>query len=190
MISELVLDTKLFYLLYLLDLDLARNYQQLNCPYCGSVLHFARYIRKPRGGPKNIPDEYMIRHSLCCSGGDCRRRTLPASCLFMGRRVYWACVILVVMALRQQRAKGASIYRLKRIFGIDHKTICRWIQYFRQVFPATAQWRSLRGLVGPQVDECRLPGSLFVYFSKQVANQQEALAACLRFLSTGDVQSV
>ena len=190
MITKLLLDAKLFYLLYLLDLDLARKYQQLNCPYCGSVLHFARYMRKPRGGPKNIPDEYMIRQSLCCSAGDCRKRTLPASCLFMGRRVYWGCVILVVMALRQQRPKGASIYRLKRIFDIDHKTICRWIEYFRQVFPSTAQWRSLRGLVGAQVDDRRLPGSLFLYFSRQITSQQEALVACLRFLSTGDAQRV
>lgn len=190
MISELLLDAKLFYLLYLLDLDLAQQHQQRNCPYCGSVLHFARYMRKPRGGPKKIPDEYMLRQSLCCSAVDCRKRTLPASCLFMGRRVYWGGVILVVMSLRQQRPKGASIYRLKRIFGIDHKTICRWIDYFRYVFPSTAQWRSLRGLVGVQVDDRGLPGSLFVYFSKQIANEQQALAACLRFLSTGDVQSV
>jgi len=54
------------------------------------------------------------------------------ACLFMGRRVYWSCVIVVVMALHQQRPKGASIYRLQRMFDIDHKTICQWIAYFRR----------------------------------------------------------
>jgi hypothetical protein len=183
MISKLLSDAKLFYLLYLIDLDLAEQCRKLRCPYCGSVLHFARYTRKPRGGPNNLPDEYMIRHGLCCSAENCRRRTLPASCLFMGRRVYWRCVILVVMALHQQRPKGASIYRLRKMFDIDHKTIRRWLAYFRQVFPSSAKWKSLRGLVGPKLNERRLPGSLLVYFSKQTENQIEALVACLRFLA-------
>lgn len=87
MISKLLSDANLFYLLYLIDLDLAEQCRQLKCPYCGSVLHYARYSRKPRGGPNTLPEEYMIRHGLCCSGEYCRRRTLPASCLFMGRRL-------------------------------------------------------------------------------------------------------
>lgn len=187
MISKLLSDANLFYLLSLIDLDLAEQCRKLRCPYCGSVLHFARYTRKPRGGPNNLPDKYMIRHSLCCSADNCRSRTLPASCLFMGRRVYWSCVIVVVMALHQQRPKGASIYRLRRMFDIDHKTICRWIAYFRQVFPSSAQWKSLRGLVIPNLDVKRLPGSLWAFFLKQISDQQHALIVCLKFLATQPV---
>ena len=185
MISKLLSDANLFYLLYLIDLDLAQQRRQSGCPYCGSALHFARYTRKPRGGPDQLPDDYMIRHSLCCSAENCRRRTLPASCLFMDRRVYWRCVILIVMALHQQRSKGASIYRLRQMFDIDHKTICRWIAYFRQVFPSSATWKSLRSLVSPKLNQLRLPGSLLACFLKQTQDQLDALVACLKFLTTG-----
>ena len=184
MISKLLCDANLFYLLYLIDLDLAEQCLKHRCPYCGSVLHFARYTRKPRGGPANLPDECMIRHSLCCSAENCRRRILPASCLFMGRRIYFGCVILIVMALRQQRPKGASIYKLQRIFDIDYKTICRWIAYFQKVFPSSVKWRSLQGLVCPNLDDKRLPGSLLTVFLKQMLDPQRALIACLKFLAT------
>ena len=183
MISKLLSDANLFYLLYLIDLDLAEQCRKLRCPHCGSALHFARYTRKPRGGPNNLPDEYMIRHGLCCSAEDCRRRILPVSCLFMGRRVYWRCVIVVVMALHQERPKGASIYRLQRMFDIDHKTICRWIAYFRQVFPSSVQWKSLRGLVNPKLDDKGLPGSLLAVFLKQAPDLQQCLIVCLKFLA-------
>jgi len=187
MISKLLSDANLFYLLYLIDLDLAEQCRQLRCPYCGSVLHYARYLRKPRGGPNTLPEEYMIRHGLCCSRENCRRRTLPSSCLFMGRRVYFGGVILIVMALHQQRPKGTSIYKLRRMFDIDHKTICRWKAYFRQVFPSTPRWRSLRGLVSPKLDERGLPGSLLAAFLKQISDRRQALIACLKFLATQPV---
>ena len=29
----------------------------------------ANYPRKPRGGPVDIPEEYLIRQSLCCVSG-------------------------------------------------------------------------------------------------------------------------
>lgn len=187
MISKLLSDANLFYLLFLIDLDLAEQCRRLRCPYCGSVLHYARYRRKPRGGPNNLPEEYMIRHGLCCSGENCRRRTLPSSSLFMGRRVYFGGVVLIVMALHQQRPKGASIYRLRRMFNIDHKTIGRWKAYFRQVFPSTPRWKSLRGLVSPKLDERGLPGSLLAVFLKQISDRQQALIACLKFLATQPV---
>lgn len=184
MISKLVSDAKLFSVLYLIDVDLAEQCRQLGCPYCGSALYFARYSRKPRGGPDSLPDEYLIRHSLCCSAEECRRRTLPASCLFMGRRVYWRGVILVVMALHQQRPNGVSIYRLKQMFAIDYKTVRRWAGYFSQVFPSSAQWKSLRGLVHPNVDDQRLPGSLLECFLTRIPDQRSALIACIEFISS------
>jgi hypothetical protein len=183
MISKLLSDANLFYLLYLIDLDLAERCRRLRCPFCGSVLHFARYARKPRGGPNNLPDEYMMRHSLCCSAENCRRRILPASCLFMDRRVYFGCVIVVVLALYQQRPRGASIYKLQRMFAIGHKTICRWIAYFRKVFPSSAKWKCLRGLVSPTLNPKRLPGSLLAFFLKQATDPLRALTACLKFLA-------
>jgi hypothetical protein len=182
-LPELLQKVSLFSVLHKIDTDLAEQQKQSPCCFCAGRLHSANYERKPRGGPKHIPDEYMIRQSLCCS--QCRRRTLPPSCLFMGRRVYWGCVILVVMALRQNRAHAASIGELRRMFGISHKTICRWIVYFRDEFPATAQWQRLRGRVTALIANHELPTALLAYFIDQLNCAQQGLSACLYFLATG-----
>ena len=183
MLSELLQKVSLFRLLYRIDLDLANQQRQSGCPYCGGRLDRAGYERKPRGGPPNIPEQYLIRHSLCCSQPGCRRRSLPPSCLFMGRRVYWGCVVVVVMALRQNRAGSASIGKLQRMFAIGRKTICRWIAYFRDIFPATARWQSLRGRVGARVANACLPGALLEYFVEHLCCPQKGLIACLVFLA-------
>jgi hypothetical protein len=102
----------------------------------------------------------------------------------MERRVYFRCVIIVVMALHQQRPKGASIYKLQRMFAIGHKTICRWIVYFREVFPSSTTWRFLRGRVDPKLEEEKLPGSLLSVFLQHSVNAQQCLIACLKFFAT------
>ncbi len=145
MLPELLQKVSLFRVLYHIDADLSAQQQQNRCPYCNGPLHQSNYGRKPRGGPDNIPDNYMIRHSLCCGREACRQRTLPPSCRFMGRRVYWSCVILVLMAFRQNRADGASARKLMELFEIDRNTFRRWIEYFRDQFPVSAQWKALRG---------------------------------------------
>ena len=112
MLTELVEKVSLFRILHRIDTDLCNQHRQKGCPYCGGPLHQSNYERKPRGGPDNIPDEYLIRQSLCCGRPECRRRALPQSCLFMGRRVYWGCVILVVMAFKQNRPHAASARKI------------------------------------------------------------------------------
>ena len=59
------------------------------------------YMRKPRGGPEDLPEKFFVRYSLCCGRRGCRKQTLLPSVLFMGWRVYWANVILVVVTPRQ-----------------------------------------------------------------------------------------
>src|SRR5919109_721997 len=122
MLSKLLQESNLFHLLYLIDSDLAACKRSGGCPYCGGPLHQANYQRKPRGGPV-IPEEYCTRRSLCCGRDGCRRRDPPESCLFMGRRVYWRCVVLVVTALRQRRPDSLSACQLVNMFGISKKTL-------------------------------------------------------------------
>jgi hypothetical protein len=82
-----------------------------------------------------MAEAYGIRLSLCCGRIGCRRRVLPPSVLFWGRRVYWAAVFLVVVALRQGRTRGYTVERLKALFGVTRPTLARWMRYFQQVFP-------------------------------------------------------
>ena len=68
--------------------------QKPRMPYCEGPLHDANSWRKPRGGPPNLEKLFELRYSLCCGREGCRRRVMPPSVRFWGRRVYWAPVIL------------------------------------------------------------------------------------------------
>jgi hypothetical protein len=103
----------------------------------------------------------------------------------MGRRVYWGCVILVVMTLRQGRLCGASIAKMERLFSISRQTIKRWIAWFRDEFPQSAQWHRLRGRVICTVLNEELPSALVFHFMNHFPTSEQALVACLRFLAAG-----
>ncbi len=185
MISELLERSSLFSLLHRIDRDLAEEHRQKRCPVCGGPLHQSNYPRKPRGGPEDLPEEILVRRSFCCGTEGCRVRSLPPSCLFMGRRVYWGVVILVVMTLRQGRPEGRSTIWLQRRFGVSRKTLFRWIAYFRDSFPHQASWKRIRGRVRASIKDRDLPGGLVEWFLEQVEGAEHALAGCLRFLATG-----
>ena len=184
MIAELVQKASLFSLFYRIDMDLARQHRQGRCPYCGGPLHQANYTRKPRGEPEGIPEDYMVRFSLCCGREGCRCRSLPPSTRFMGRRVYWGCVILVTMTLRQNRPDGMSAKKLQRLFGVTRNTLIRWAAYFRDVFPSSAQWQRLRGRISSSVRDSELPGALVRFFLLNSESPEKRLAACLYSVAT------
>jgi len=102
--------------------------------------------------------------------------------LFWGRRVYWAATFLVVSALRQGRAEGFSARRLRELFGISRPTLCRWLQYFRDVFPQTSRWLRISGRLWPPVGS----GALTEWIGRFVQARdgpEQGLVACLEALS-------
>jgi hypothetical protein len=101
----------------------------------------------------------------------------------MGRRVYWGCVILVVMALRQKRPQGASARRLQAIFEISRSTLTRWFAYFKEEFPRSPRWQRLRGQVISRVENDRLPASLLECFLHEAETAEGGLVGCLAFLA-------
>jgi hypothetical protein len=80
-----------------IDEDEAARTRAAGCPVCGCALHSARYPRKPRGGSRDFDKQGHYR--LSC-GAICRNRTTPVSVRFLGRRVYWAAVVILAPALR------------------------------------------------------------------------------------------
>jgi len=185
MLHEIVQRARLFEMLHRLDRELAVESRQEGCPYCEGPLHQSNYPRKPRGESQRLPEEYFLRYSNCCGRQGCRRRVLPPSCKFLGRRIYWGCIILVVMALRQQRPGGWSARRIMVTLGICKKTLLRWARYWRETFPVSVQWKRLRGKVTSAVRDSDLPGALLALFLGDKQTQEEALVGCLRFLATG-----
>ncbi len=184
MLPELINQIELFEILYKIDKDLSNQTRQLLCPYCGSALHTANYDRKPRGVNANIPDEFLRQQSLCCSNEECRKRVKPQSVRFMGRRVYWMSVILVVMALRQNRPDGYAAKKLIQMCGCDKKTLYRWIEYFQETFPSSSQWKKLRGRISASIDNNSLPGERVYYFINKSDSPQNGLIQCLKFISS------
>jgi hypothetical protein len=156
-------ESSLFLLLLSFDRDLAEEVRACGCPYCGSVLHAARYWRKPRGAPPDLPPEYERRESLCCAREGCRRRVTPASLRFFGRRVYLGPVFVLVSAMvygiTDKRAAA-----LRDLVGVSKRTLERWRRWWHESFPNSGFWQGARGRFSSPVDIWCLPASLLERF--------------------------
>jgi len=185
MLPELLQKIELYHLLFLIDCHFSETAKKEGCLFCKGVLHQADYRRKPRGPFKNLPEEYQKRHSLCCSCENCRKRSLPASCRFMGRKVYFWPVILIVMALRQNREESYSTGQLMRLFNISRSTLKRWYQFFKECFPQQPQWQRIRGLIPTNISNHEIPGSLLHFYQDHFNDDRlSALIQCLIVLTS------
>ena len=189
MYLEIIRDVAFYRVLFEIDQDLAEETRRKGCPFCGGPLHYAKYPRVGRGGPDGLPDELRQRLGLCCGRPGCRKRVLPPSCLFHGRRWHWGAVVLVATTLLQQRTSGWNVDRLTGKLGISasRATLVRWLRYFRESFPTSAWWQRLRGRVGAEVGDPGLPGSLVARFEQATGDPARGLVACLRFLALGSL---
>lgn len=69
---------------------------------------------------------------------------LPRSVLFDGRRVYFRVVILLTIAMREQRPRGKTMQQLHEETEADFKTIRRWQREYRREIES-GRYRLLRG---------------------------------------------
>ncbi len=185
MILESINKVKLYRLLFSFDEGLAKEKRAHSCPFCGAPLHTSNYKRTPRGGPDDIPEMFSIRHSLCCSAENCRRRVLPPSLRFWDRKVYWSIVILVTVVLQQDRTEGYSAGKIIKMVGISRHTLKRWIHYFKEVFPETERWKRIRGRIGAEVDIGQIPSSIILFFIERSGSAEKALTSFLQLFSGG-----
>lgn len=171
-------DPRFFSMLARFDDDLAEAAREKGCD-CGGRLHQANYPRKPRGGPESFKAVLSLRLSFCCGSEGCRRRATPPSLRFLGRKVYLGVVIVLVTALRQGPTPRGTT-ELKQRFGVDRRTIARWQDWWAEVFPRSAFWRSARARIARLPEPLELPLALIDVFGAQTANP---MAGLLRFLS-------
>ncbi len=183
--STQLVSSSLLSLLSRIDDDLVERTRKERCPHCGGPLHRSDYTRKPRGAPDDadVPEDCLRRRSLCCGWEGCRRRCLPPSCLFLGRRVYFGCAVLLILTARSGDRRRHSARELRRRFGVSWTTVKRWIAYFRDEFPGSRIWQGLRGHVGPEVRSDALPESLVTIVVQEAACVEQGLARSLVLLS-------
>ncbi len=181
-------DAKFWQFLYELDCDLAAQARAGGCIHCASVLHSARYPRKPWGVARGLLGEaYWHRESLCCSAEGCRRRCTPESVRFLGRRRYLGVLMVLVTALSQGLA-GRSRQRIAERFGVSERTLRRWQRWWREVFAASALWEAARGQFVPPVAAGELPRGLLSRFGD--AHKAETMVTMMRFVRPISMRAV
>jgi hypothetical protein len=152
------------------------------CPACGGPLHRGDYDRKPRGAQLAPEGEELVRRfSLCCGREGCRKRALPPSLRFLGRRVYLGVVVIVASLVAQALGTASA---LRRATGVPGRTARRWLSWWRGPFIGTAVFVALRArLVGVVVDE--LPASIVDRLAGSPTQRARALLEWLAPIPTG-----
>jgi hypothetical protein len=174
------------------DGQIAKAVAAGRCRHCGGPLHQGNYARKPRGGHiAEAGEAFALRHSLCCGREGCRRRSLPPSLRFLGRRVYLEAVVLLASAL----AIAFEALRVaSEVTSVPTRTLRRWQGWWTGAFPSSAVWTELRArFVPPPPAASELPRSLLeraqaVLGADAAVSAVLLLAAC--WLSPVTTQSV
>lgn len=117
--KPILADATLFQSLYELDYDLFLQLKNKGCPLCQGPLDTANYNRKPRG----LGEEQTLRFSLCCRRKGCRKRLLPASLRFFGKKVYSLWIVILAVDFGEQLGLSKMILR---------QTLARWRLFWQE----------------------------------------------------------
>ncbi len=178
-IGEILRDTRFYELLLGFDWQIAETAHADRCGKCGAALHWGSWERKPRGGPVDLRPRHRLRFSLCCAKDGCRKRETPGSLRFLGRKVYFGAMVVLISAM-QSGLTPERMNRLKELVGVSRRTVLRWRDWWRTVFAISPFWRAQRGLA-PSATTADLPASLLKSFAGVTLQQ---LLSLLRFLVT------
>lgn len=174
------------------DRQIAEAVAAEGCRHCGGPLYQGNYERKPRGAQiARAGEAFTLRHSLCCGREGCRRRALPPSLRFLGRRVYLEAVVLLATV---QAMALKTLRQAREVTGVPVRTLRRWHGWWTEGFPGSAVWTQLRArFVPPPPAESELPRSLIeraeAVLGVDVAISDVLLLAA-RWLSPVTTQSV
>lgn len=188
---ELVLSGEFFAGLVAIDEEIAKRVGALGCPCCEGPLHRGDYARKPRGGLVGFAGEaFAERFSLCCGRRGCRKRALPPSVRFLGRRVYLEAVVVLASFV----AQTASVAVAKVMTAVPARTVRRWLWWWCLRFPDSATWATATGrFAPPPPDRARLPASLLERLGHEAGQEATApsvLERAARWLGPETTRSV
>jgi hypothetical protein len=159
MLHDLRLSGEFFAMLEQADQQLACLVREKGCPYCNGALHVGNYPRKPRGASFAATAEaFGLRHSLCCGREGCRKRVLPPSLRFLGRRVYVEVVVLLASVMVLLLGATRTVSRITKVPGM---TLKRWGTWWREEFPKSQAWMEISARMVPTPEIGRLPRSFY-----------------------------
>lgn len=183
MLSQVVGSVTFFSAFQAVDKAISEERRDAGCLLCEGPLHRASYPRKAAGAAPVAEGgaRGAVRYGLCC--GQCRHRVLPPSVLFFGRRWYVYPAILLATILCQGRVTGRPFGALQALLGVSRKTLLRWVEYFREVFPKSAPWQTIRGRFDATVMDQELPWSLLACLWRECGRLDVALRRCLGLLA-------
>ncbi len=147
------------------------------CRDCGGPLYRGDHPRKPRGGLLAVAAEaFGRRFSLCCGREGCRRRAMPPSVRFLGRRVYVGAVVVVASAIALTTMAAIAV----RATGVPARTMRRWLRWWRGPFTTSAPFVELSARLVPAPERQRLPLSLL---ERLAADRSVSVAKLLAWLA-------
>jgi len=173
---DVLQDPTFFRFLSRIDREFAAEAQAGRCPGCSGPLHVSDYPRKPRGCPAVVREEYSRRLSFTC--GRCDARSTSPSVRLLAARVPGGGVDAEVTG-GQRVGPGA-------VRSVQHpaRTLKRWRSWWREDFPLTPFWQSMRERFMPPVVIERLPPSLLERFI--AGEMSDRLTQALRFIATSN----
>lgn len=183
MYQSLLQDSSLFELLLRMDEEAAGEARRGGC-VCGGVLHGASYERKPRGGPAGLAPGSAIRFSFCCAREGCRRRMTPSSLRFLGRKVFFGVLVLLLPVLRDGPTPE-RLARLRAAYGVSVRTVRRWCRFWRETFVGSRAWQAARGRFAAPARAGSMPGALLGAFC-EISDVTRRVVAVLRLVSPID----
>lgn len=149
MSHEVRLDDELLSRLHDLDLDLTAAVQRAGCVHCGGRLDRADFPRKVRGLPATAEVFFEVRFGLCCSQQGCRRRSLPPSVRFLGRKLY-AAVVIVLACIAEHIDRHWQ----------ETRRVARWLHWWRRGFGRSSRFADIRGRLAAPLEVSALPRAL------------------------------
>jgi hypothetical protein len=159
MLHEVVIGFKFWKQLIEIDEQIAERVAAEGCRHCGGRLHRGDYARKPRGGLIALVVEGEARRvSLCCDREGCRRRALPPSVRFLGRKVYVGAAVVLACTIAKVAATAAAA---RRASGIDARTVRRWSRWWRTEYAEGRHFQAARARLMRPVKASELPGGLW-----------------------------
>lgn len=168
-----------------IDAAYAERVRREGCRRCGGPLDRANYPRKPYGELGEAASAYEMRLSFCCRSEGCRRRATPPSLRFLGRKVYFA-VLVIVASVTGLGTALVGRGRPTRVHGVPVRTVRRWLLWWQTVFALGAFWTEARAFFATPVEESALPASLLARFGDGTTEMEKML----RFLAPITTTSV